>query len=376
MIKNVRLYIIKKKTKALIGKKGTKAQMKYIKNSKRNERGISVVLLILIILIVFICFIIYTSLTGENESQVNISYENYYDEEYLETENEAIRYYYNQLEEPAKIMYTTILENIEKLKSGIETIEFPSSVSDSIKKIGGSEENNYFQSAWDAVALDNLNLFYVDTNNLSIATKTTSLLGYKSYEFTLEPQSGKTYYNSFFTNAEQINQAINEIEQITNEIVANATGSRYDKILYVHDWIVDNVEYDNDNTINNDNIYGTFVNKKVVCEGYAEALKYLLDKLNIPCVLVYGNGYDDEGNVEAHAWNYVKMEDGNWYAIDTTWDDPLYIGGSNSITQNLYKHTYFLKGSKSFNRNHVSDGDVSGTGQDFKYPELSENDYN
>ena len=167
-----------------------------------------------------------------------------------------------------------------------------------------------------------------------------------------------------------------QIEQITNEIVANATGSRYDKILYVHDWIVDNVEYDNDNTINNDNIYGTFVNKKVVCEGYAEALKYLLDKLNIPCVLVYGNGYDDEGNVEAHAWNYVKMEDGNWYAIDTTWDDPLYIGGSNSITQNLYKHTYFLKGSKSFNRNHVSDGDVSGTGQDFKYPELSENDYN
>ena len=135
--------------------------MKYIKNPKRNERGISVVLLILIILIVFICFIIYTSLTGENESQVNISYENYYDEEYLETENEAIRYYYNQLEEPAKIMYTTILENIEKLKSGIETIEFPSSVSDSIKKIGGSEENNYFQSAWDAVALDNLNLFYV-----------------------------------------------------------------------------------------------------------------------------------------------------------------------------------------------------------------------
>ena len=66
--------------------------MKYIKNPKRNERGISVVLLILIILIVFICFIIYTSLTGENESQVNISYENYYDEEYLETENEGNRY--------------------------------------------------------------------------------------------------------------------------------------------------------------------------------------------------------------------------------------------------------------------------------------------
>ena len=336
------------------------------KNKKKYlENGFSI--------IIFICFIIYSSLTGNDTSYI-IDYQNYFDEELSSTDNVALRYYYNQLKEPAKIMYTTILENVESLKSGKESIKFPSTVSDSIKEIGGSGDENYFQSAWDALTLDNLELFFVDTSKLSLSTRTSTFLSYKSYGFTLTPQSGTTYYNSSFSNEQEVNDAISKVQEVANEVVSNATGSRYNKILYVHDWLVDNLEYDS-NIDNKDNIYGTFVNKKVVCEGYAEGLKYLLDKLNIPCVLVYGVGYDDNGNEEAHAWNYVQMEDGKWYAVDTTWDDPVYVGSSNSIIQNNYKYSYFLKGSKTFNVNHVSNGDVSGSGQDFKYPELSENDY-
>ena len=346
--------------------------MKKNKN-KYLENGFSIITLILVILIIFICFIIYSSLTGNDTSYI-IDYQNYFDEELSSTDNVALRYYYNQLKEPAKIMYTTILENVESLKSGKESIKFPSTVSDSIKEIGGSGDENYFQSAWDALTLDNLELFFVDTSKLSLSTRTSNFLSYKSYGFTLTPQSGTTYYNSSFSNEQEVNDAISKVQEVANEVVSNATGSRYNKILYVHDWLVDNLEYDS-NIDNKDNIYGTFVNKKVVCEGYAEGLKYLLDKLNIPCVLVYGVGYDDNGNEEAHAWNYVQMEDGKWYAVDTTWDDPVYVGSSNSIIQNNYKYSYFLKGSKTFNVNHVSNGDVSGSGQDFKYPELSENDY-
>ena len=343
------------------------------KKKKYLENGFSIITLILVILIIFICFIIYSSLTGNDTSYI-IDYQNYFDEELSSTDNVALRYYYNQLKEPAKIMYTTILENVESLKSGKESIKFPSTVSDSIKEIGGSGDENYFQSAWDALTLDNLELFFVDTSKLSLSTRTSNFLSYKSYGFTLTPQSGTTYYNSSFSNEQEVNDAISKVQEVANEVVSNATGSRYNKILYVHDWLVDNLEYDS-NIDNKDNIYGTFVNKKVVCEGYAEGLKYLLDKLNIPCVLVYGVGYDDNGNEEAHAWNYVQMEDGKWYAVDTTWDDPVYVGSSNSIIQNNYKYSYFLKGSKTFNVNHVSNGDVSGSGQDFKYPELSENDY-
>lgn len=344
-----------------------------MKNYKRKERGFSAIALILVILIIFACFIIYASFTGEDTTS-NIDYQNYFEEELASTDNVALRYYYNQLEAPEKIMYTTILENVDKLKNGTESIKFPSSVSDSIIDIGGSGDENYFQSAWDALTLDNLDLFYVDTNNLSVATRTSSFLSYRSYGFTLSPQTGKTYYSSYFANADQVNAALNEVESIANEIVQNATGSRYNKVLYVHDWLVDNLTYDT-NASNKDNVYGALVDKKVVCEGYAEGLKYLLDKLNIPCVLVYGEGYDEYGNAESHAWNHVQMEDGNWYAVDPTWDDPVYVGSNSSIFANDYKHQYLLKGSKTFNVNHVSDGDVSGSGQDFKYPELAENDY-
>ncbi len=345
-------------------------------NLRKKEKGISLILLILIIVMLFAGCIYIASMSAQKANAEKINYETYYNDEYEDTENEALRYYYNQLEEPAKIMYTTILENEDALKSGIKEIKFPTSVGDSVKNLGGDENSNYFQSAWDALTLDNLNLFYVDTNNLSISTKTTTLLSYKSYEYTLGPQTGKKYYNSSFNTEEDINEAFTKIDEVVNEILSKAKGTRYQKILYVHDWLVDNVEYDNDNTANNDNIYGTFINRKVVCEGYAEALKYLLDKLNIPCVLVYGNGYDEHGNIEAHAWNYVKMENGKWYAIDATWDDPLIIGGnSNTISNSSYKYNYFLKGANTFNKNHQNDGDVSGTGQNFIYPELSKDDY-
>lgn len=339
---------------------------------KRNQKGLSLVAVILVICIILVCGVIYYSLTG---SETNLAEQNYSYEPISNGENAADGFYYNQLPNPAKIMYNTILGNIEQLKIGNGEIKFPDSVGESIKEINGSAEENYFQTAWDALALEHLDLFYIDTQNLSLSTRTTSILGYESYDFTLSPKDGNLYYSSTFNSKEEVESAIAQVNEIADNIVANAKGSTYDKVKYVHDWIVDNVEYDNDDLDNNDNIYGTFVNKKVVCEGYAEALKFMLDKLNIPCVLVYGEGYDDNGNTEAHAWNYVQMDDEKWYAVDPTWDDPIYVGSANGILTNSKKYAYFLKGSDTFNKNHVSDGDVSGTGQDFKYPELSKEDY-
>ena len=48
-----------------------------------------------------------------------------------------------------------------------------------------------------------------------------------------------------------------------------------------------------------------------------------------------------EGNYDfgAHAWNYVQMEDGQWYGMDVTWDDDD-AGGPP-------RHTYFLTGNNS-----------------------------
>ena len=49
-----------------------------------------------------------------------------------------------------------------------------------------------------------------------------------------------------------------------------------------------------------------------VCEAYARALKVLCDSQNIGCVLVEGI----QGG--PHLWNYVQVDDGKWYVVDTT----------------------------------------------------------
>ncbi len=75
-------------------------------------------------------------------------------------------------------------------------------------------------------------------------------------------------------------------------------------------------------------ICGVFINGKAVCEGYARALQYLLQKCGIECAEAAGyirrkNGERNGG----HAWNIVKI-DGDYYYIDTTWDD-----GSNTVQE-------------------------------------------
>ena len=52
-------------------------------------------------------------------------------------------------------------------------------------------------------------------------------------------------------------------------------------------------------------------------------LDFLLDlirKKQIPCVIVAGTAKQN-GSEEPHAWNYVQMEDGLYYAVDLTWND-------------------------------------------------------
>ena len=49
-----------------------------------------------------------------------------------------------------------------------------------------------------------------------------------------------------------------------------------------------------------------------VCDGYAKAVKVVCDLLEIPSTLAIS---------ENHMWNNIKMDDGDWYNLDLTWDD-------------------------------------------------------
>lgn len=108
--------------------------------------------------------------------------------------------------------------------------------------------------------------------------------------------------------------------EITNDM------EPWEKELALHDWIIYNVDYDPEALSSHptatpdpdgDNPYGPLVNGVGVCGGYSSTFKLFMDMVGIPCVTVPGLA----NNGEEHAWNKVQL-DGDWYCVDTTWDDP------------------------------------------------------
>lgn len=106
---------------------------------------------------------------------------------------------------------------------------------------------------------------------------------------------------------------------------AAALGTAYEQTLAVHDWLVANVVYDLSIAQNSrDNgTYGALVNRRTMCQGYAEALQLLLlCATDVEVSMVVGEGNNGDGTWVGHAWNLVKM-DGSWYHVDATFDDPV-----------------------------------------------------
>ena len=108
-----------------------------------------------------------------------------------------------------------------------------------------------------------------------------------------------------------------------------AETSAYQIALSFHDKIINTIDYayDDDGEPENaqwaHNIMGVFEEKNAVCEGYAKTFQLLLNLRGVQNVMV--NGIAGGG---AHAWNLIRLDDGQWYWCDLTWDDaPNYTWG-------------------------------------------------
>jgi hypothetical protein len=123
----------------------------------------------------------------------------------------------------------------------------------------------------------------------------------------IDLQFNKTAKNLDAENAAFENAAQKILQQ------AQEFSSDYDKERYVHDAILDAVEYSTSAPMNQ-SAYSALVGGRTVCAGYARAVQYLLQQLGIPCY--YCTGFAGE----AHAWNIVRLDDG-FYNVDATWDD-------------------------------------------------------
>lgn len=284
------------------------------------------------------------------------------------------KYFYNQLEEPSKTIYKALESNKENMKTGTYRIDFGNSFYDVLNIANGQDElGNYYQSAIEAYTYDNPDVFYLSPNKMYLNIETTTSASGVSYNVYINSGNENNYFTDEFSNEAQVINAINEIEYVKNSLVSRRTGNSYNDIKMIHDYLVDNIEYDT--SLSRENIYdvyGALVNHVAVCEGYARSFKYILEEMGIPCVMVIGTGTNSRGETERHAWNYVQVQ-GSWYAVDCTWDDPVVVGGGSPSQSSKYK--YFLKGSRKFNSDHVPSGQFTPGGKEFSYPNLSSSSF-
>ena len=375
-----------------------------MENKKFNLLSLflSIILILLFAIIIFFLIYIYKDVNSNKEtisyanaiaqeeiSLVTIPENNIQNEEVVsmpsaiedtpteEVSNNQTKFYYNQLDQYSKLIYDGMESQKDSLKSGNSIITLPSKIGEII----GREENTetvqaMFSIAVNAFEYDNPELFYLDVSKLTLFYEGDSSGIHRVY---LKNANGdENYLMQGFNSEQDVLNAIQEIESLKEEIINSINDlnlqTDYEKILYVHDWLVDNIEYDQTlQRINRSNIYGAFIEKNVTCAGYAKAFKYMMDELNINSIIVQGTAIED-GEEEYHAWNYVEL-DGTWYAIDCTWDDPIIRGTASPEQLEQIQYVYFLKGQNAFEERHTPFESFYGTDVKINYPELSLNDY-
>lgn len=295
----------------------------------------------------------------------------------VSTKNEyQNKYLYSQLGENGKIIYEKLYENKENLKTGTYTIQFGNAFYDILSQENGSDKlQEEYQTAIEAFTYDNPDVFYIDVTKMYINIETIQKIFSTKYNVYINSAKDPTYLLDGFTSKEQIDQCESQVIAVKNQILNQIAGKNdIEKMRYIHDYLVDTIEYDQTfGEKNIYNIYGALVSKTCVCEGYAKASQYLLNEAGLENIIITGTATNSDGKTENHAWNYVNIDE-KWYAIDTTWDDPIIVGGGKLT--NTIRYRYFLKGSSTMNKNHFISTKFTSGGQDFEFPKLSITDYN
>lgn len=184
-----------------------------------------------------------------------------------------------------------------------------------------------------------------------------------------DPQNDKGIYYLRTTAEVTVNDAARpSVTQIVNDAVAQCrqqtNGSEYDMALWLHDWTLDQLEYDHN--LNWCSAESGLTRHQGTCESYQRIYAKLLNAAGIANGRITGNG---------HTWNAVKI-DGKWCQMDLTWDDTsdnwygdldqrhLYFGLTDELmaiahsdhTANYQKDDYAYRSTDLSNNHFVRNG--------------------
>lgn len=161
-----------------------------------------------------------------------------------------------------------------------------------------------------------------------------------SYDFyTMIKYSTFFNYVKYFYVSTEDKDALKRYERVNANADAILAGIEpemgdLDKIIYLHDAIVELVTFNNNIGDQKYTLGGALGDKQAVCMGYATALNLLLKE----------SGMDADYmrcDTENHGWSYVEL-DGEWYHIDPTWDD------TRSTVKGQTSHRFLLRNDAEF----------------------------
>ena len=188
----------------------------------------------------------------------------------------------------------------------------------------------------------------------SCAMKKMPLASGYQYTFTYTPYT--EYFDTiWFTTAAQEAALTNYIQNTVLPQLSLGGKTTYQKVQAIYNWITANVKYDYSHLSDPTYLlqytaYAAAVQKKAVCQGYANLFYRLANDAGVDCRIITGKAYNGT-QTEDHAWNIVRMEDEKYYCLDATWD-----AGSDPKD-----YDYFLKGLTSFSRDHQAETDKLNT---------------
>lgn len=136
---------------------------------------------------------------------------------------------------------------------------------------------------------------------------------------------GKSYFlPQYIITLSEYAEKLKDLEKIKEivDIKTHGVSDDFDKEQIIHDYIIEKCEYVDKTGGDYSSVYGCLVNGEASCEGYAKAMKYLLDEADVENYIAIGNTTDEDGTSQGHAWNIVQI-DGEYYHVDVTWDDPV-----------------------------------------------------
>lgn len=221
-------------------------------------------------------------------------------------------YYYNKLNDGQKKIYESIANAVKNFES-----EFP------IRDYVADSKENFAQEVSVSIAAfinDHPEVFYIESQY-----STYTLSGF-------DGDIGYIKLNYTEPTLEDVNLKIEAIKQKIQEYTEGIQYlSDYEKELYIHDKLAQNVTYSNLEDLPRayHTAEGPFLENIGVCDGFTKTLQILYDQVGIDSIIVLGVLDDNP-----HAWNLVNIED-NWYHVDLT--------SSRSIVEEtgIITHAYF-----------------------------------